>query len=188
MSTDIPQNHPLRQLFHSLVESTFTETRLAQDALSRGIDGYITNLLVEFCNADKISKIKNAEGVGVTTVRDLLYESEVLANACDFRREEEVHKHIGDFTLFFAGVFPEYLKHLKTENMVYHPDHIIDHVKAGKRSYSIVAMHRDSKESALYEGLSSEFELNVLCLNLARKRLDKMADPTYRRAKELIIS
>jgi len=42
-----------------------------------------------------------------------LVESEVLLQAQSIDRERDVHRHIGDFTLFMAGLFPEYLRRLK---------------------------------------------------------------------------
>ncbi len=48
---------------------------------------------------------------------DLLFESEVLLQAQSMDRERDVHQHIGDFTLFMAGLFPEYLRRLKTSRV-----------------------------------------------------------------------
>ena len=152
------------------------------------MDTYVCNLLVDFCNADTIAKIKNTEGKPVTTIRDLLYESEVLYGACSLEDEEKVHKHIGDLTLFISGIFPERLKYLGTKNMIHHPDRIIDHMKAGKRSYAIVAQHRSSNgmpDSSMYTLLSHEFEASVVSLNSVRKKLDQM--PATLETRGLII-
>lgn len=52
-------------------------------------------------------RIGNAGGRRLEEVADMLVESNPLLDAWSFDREREVRKHIGDFTLFFSGLFPE---------------------------------------------------------------------------------
>src|SRR4030095_9922127 len=106
MATSIPPRHPLRQLFSALTEKTFTE-HLGWPDLN--VTTYVTNLLVEFTHTDRLFKVKNRQGEPVDTVVDLLFESEVLLEAQSSDRERAVHQHIGDFTLFMAGLFAGYL-------------------------------------------------------------------------------
>ncbi|GJL85349.1 MAG: hypothetical protein DHS20C02_11240 [Micavibrio sp.] len=173
-----------------MVSNTFYELHEPQVEKLDDLIKYVSNLLVHFCHVDKIEKIKNMQGKPVKTLKDLLHESESLEAPFTFDREEEVHKHIGDYTLFFAGVFPEYLKFLETDNMIHHPDHIIDHVKTGRRSYGLVAEFcgaTGNPDAILYTNLSQHFDINMHCLNLARKRLDEMGTDPYLQAKTLII-
>ena len=53
-------------------------------------------------------------------------------------REREVHQHIGDFTLFMAGLFPEYLRRLKTTGLIYHKDFLVDSI--GSYPVALVAV------------------------------------------------
>jgi hypothetical protein len=39
----------------------------------------------------------------------MLVESNPMLDAPSFEREREVRKHIGDYTLFLTGIFPEYV-------------------------------------------------------------------------------
>src|SRR4051812_25205863 len=65
-------------------------------------------MLTTFCQAEELYKIRNAAGRSLGDVGEMLLESDpVYGPAPSFDREREVRKHIGDYTLFFAGMFPE---------------------------------------------------------------------------------
>ncbi|MGE0276509.1 MAG: hypothetical protein AB7G68_08675 [Nitrospiraceae bacterium] len=188
MGNAIPPNHPLRQLFGTLTEKSFSE-HLGWPDLK--VSDYVSNLLVEFTHTDQLYKIQDKDGNTVDTVVGLLFESEILLDAQSLGREQEVHRHIGDFTLFMAGLFPEYLRRLKSASMIYHKDFLVDYVKTGKRSYGIVATCRASDadlESPLFRKLSENFELCVTALGFVRNDLDRMQDPSYRKVKKLLLN
>mgnify|MGYP005802996499 FL=1 len=188
MGSSIPARHPLRQLFSALTEKTFTE-QLGWPDLN--VTTYVTNLLVDFTHTDQLFKVKNQQGQQVDTVVDLLFESEVLLEAQSLDRERAVHQHIGDFTLFMARLFPEYLRRLKTTGLVYHKDFLVDYVKAGKRSYGIVAQIADQPpqdDRPLFAKLSDNFELCVTGLGFVRSDLDRMQNPAYKQAKDLLLN
>ena len=106
-------------------------------------------------------------------------------------RERDVHRHIGDFTLFMAGLFPEYLRRLKSAGLIYHKDFLVDYVKTGKRSYGIVAqIGRDDAghQPPLFHKLSENFELCVTGLGFVRADLDRMRNPAYQRARDLLLN
>jgi len=158
MGTEVPLQHPLRQLFEALTEKSFTEHLGWADS---NVTDYLSNLLVEFTHTDRLYKIRNQQNRPVDTVADLLFESEVLLEAQSMDRERDVHQHIGDFTLFMAGLFPEYLRRLKTAGLIYHKDFLVDYMKTGKRSYGIVAQIADgpsSENPPLFRKLSDNFE------------------------------
>ena len=170
MGTQVPPRHPLRQLFGALTEKSFTEHLGWPDP---NVTGYVSNLLVDFAHTDR------------------LFESEVLLDAQSMDRERDVHRHIGDFTLFMAGLFPEYLRRLKTAGLIYHKDFLVDYMKTGKRSYGIVAQMADGpsqEEPPLFRKLSDNFELCVAGLGFVRSDLDRMKDPAYRQARNLLLN
>lgn len=188
MRTQIPPQHPLRALFGALTERSFTEHLGWPD---QNVTEYVSNLLVDFTRTDELYRIRNRHGEPVETVVALLFESEVLLEAQSLDRERDVHQHIGDFTLFMAGIFPEYLRRLKTAGLIYHKDFLVDYVKTGKRSYGIVAQMADSSSSdgpPLFKTLSDNFELCVTGLGFVRSDLDRMRDPAYRRARDLLLN
>ena len=186
VETRIPEHHPLRRLFGALTEKSFAETLGWPDV---NITEYVSNLLVEFTHTDKLYKIRNKIGDKVDSVVDMLFESEVLLEANSLDREREVHRHIGDFTLFMAGLFPEYLRRLKSASMNYHKDFLVDYVKTGKRSYGMVARFReDQADGSLFLKLSENFELCVTGLGFVRNDLDHLKDSAYRKAKDLLLN
>jgi hypothetical protein len=188
MGQAISRNHPLRQLFGTLTEKSFTEHLGWPDT---NVTDYLSNLLVEFTHTDQLYKIQDKHGRAIDTVVGLLFESEALLEAHSLGREQEVHRHIGDFTLFMAGLFPEYLRRLKSASMIYHKDFLVDYVKTGKRSYGIVATCSASdaeQDSPLFRKLSENFELCVTGLGFVRSDLDRMQDPAYRKVKKLLLN
>jgi hypothetical protein len=188
MGTLVPARHPLRQLFGALTEKSFTEHLGWPDP---NVTSYVSNLLVDFSRTDQLYKIRNQQDKPVDTVVDLLFESEVLLEAQSLDRERAVHQHIGDFTLFMAGLFPEYLRRLKTASLIYHKDFLVDYVKTGKRSYGIVAQIADNPspdEPPLFKKLSENFELCVTALGFVRSDLDRMRDPAYQKARDLLLN
>jgi hypothetical protein len=192
MESRIPEHHPLRQLFGTLAEKAFTEKLGWPDF---NVSEYVSTLLVDFTRTDHLHRIKNAEGGRVEAVVDLLYESEVTQGARTFEREREVHRHIGDFTLFMAGLFPEYLKRIKTAGLIYHKDFLVDYIKTGKRSYRMAAEFGLEPRSAdeqpsppLFRKLSENFELCVVGLGFIRGDLDRMQDPRYRQARRFLLN
>ncbi len=188
MEHSIPRNHPLRQLFGALTEKSFTE-HLGWPDLN--VTEYVSNLLVEFSHTDQLYKIQNKQGRPVDSVVEMLFESELLLEAHTLDREREVHRHIGDFTLFMAGLFPEYLRRLKTAGLIYHKDFLVDYVKTGKRSYGLVAdygVYDPDQDSPLFRKLSENFELCVTGLGFVRSDLDRMQDPAYRKFKDILLN
>lgn len=192
MESRIPEHHPLRQLFGTLAEKAFTEKLGWPDF---NVSEYVSTLLVDFTHTDQLNRIKNARGERVEAVVDLLYESEVTQGARTFEREREVHRHIGDFTLFMAGLFPEYLKRIRTAGLIYHKDFLVDYIKTGKRSYRMAAEFglepRSTEEQPsppLFRKLSENFELCVVGLGFIRGDLDRMQDQRYHQARRFLLN
>ncbi|MCA9453448.1 MAG: hypothetical protein H6750_08130 [Nitrospiraceae bacterium] len=181
--TQIPEQHPLRQLFGRLTERNFSEALGWPDFQ---VTEYVSNLLLEFIHIDQLSRIKDHEGEPVETVVELLYAAESHNLQSSAEKERDIHRHIGDLTLFLAGLFPEYCKRIKCSGLIHHKDFLVDYVKAGKRSYSIVAAHQDPEGKnppALFQTLSTNFELCVAGLGFVRLDLDRFQDPSLKQAK-----
>src|SRR2546428_4238697 len=130
MESRIPEHHPLRKLFGALAERAFTEKLGWPDF---NVSDYISKLLVEFTRTDHLYRIKSAKGEQLEAVVDLLYESEVTHGSRSFEREREVHRHIGDFTLFMAGLFPPQPRRRKNPRLLFHKDFLLGFINTGKR-------------------------------------------------------
>ena len=182
----VPENHALREFFLVMVEKQYRQEVGLRDG---EISAYVANLLADFCEAGELYKLRDAEGRSLTDVGEMLVEADpVYGPAPSFDRERQVRKHIGDFTLFFTGMFPESLNHHRMRRQ--RLESLVDFVKAGKESYYVVSKFEHfeyAKVAPLFARLSREFERCVYGLNLVKTELDVMQHPIARRANELIM-
>ena len=120
---------------------------------------YVGNLLMDFTSTEQLYRIRDAKGRRLEEVGEMLIESNPLLAASSFDREREVRKHIGDYTLFFTGLFPESLKRPRRSLRL---DYFVDYVKAGKESYDIVSRFDQFEYRRLvplFRRLAENFEL-----------------------------
>ena len=182
----IPETHPLQQLFVELVGRHYAEEIGIRDPQ---IVSYVASLMAEFCDVEQLFKIRNATGQQLSDVGEMLLESDpVFGPAPSFDRERQVRKHIGDYTLFFAGMFPESINHFRLRR--HRLENFIEWMKAGKESYYIVSKFEHfeyTKVAPLFANLSQHFEQCVYGLNLVKNDLEEMQHPIVRRADEILM-
>jgi hypothetical protein len=182
----IPESHPLHQLFQELVGRHYAEEIGIRDPQ---IVAYVSHLLAEFCESDQLFKIHNAADHPITDLGEMLIESDpVYGPAPSFDRERQVRKHIGDFALFFAGMFPESINHFRLRRQ--RLESFVEWMKAGKESYYIVSKFEHfeyAKVAPLFAQLSREFEGCVYGLNMVKNDLEEMQHPIVRRDPELLM-
>jgi len=90
------------------------------------VAAYIGNLLIDFVHVDNLYRSLNYRGKRLEEVGEMLVESNPVLEASSFEREREVRKHIGDYTLFLTGMFPEYVATLPSRGL--RLESIIDYV------------------------------------------------------------
>ncbi len=182
----IPESHPLQELFNDLVARHYAEEIGLRDPQ---LVAYVSHLLCEFCDTDQLHKVRNAAGRALADVGEMLLESDpVYGPAPSFDRERQVRKHIGDYTLFFTGMFPESINHFRLRRS--RLEGFIDWMKAGKESYYIVSkfeFFEYSKVAPLFAKLSEHFEQCVYGLNQVKNELQEMQHPIVRRTDELLM-
>ncbi len=162
----------LLRLFGSLVERAFIQTLGVYEA---SVADYLATVLADFAHVRQMHKIKDLEGRPLEEVAEMLLHADVRLQATSFNREREVHKHIGDFTLFWAGVYPESLPRMQAQTR---RDHLLDYVQQGKNSYAIAASHDYGDyrhEAPTLRKLSDEFELCLYGLHAVRQQMDGLA-------------
>ena len=182
----IPETHPLQQLFVELVGRHYAEEIGIRDPQ---IVSYVASLMAEFCDVEQLFKIRNAVGQPLSDVGEMLLESDpVFGPAPSFDRERQVRKHIGDYTLFFAGMFPESINHFRLRKQ--RLESFVEWMKAGKESYYIVSKFEHfeyAKVAPLFAHLSRDFEGCVYGLNMVKNDLQEMQHPIVRRGGELLM-
>jgi hypothetical protein len=182
----IRESNPLQQLFVELVGRHYAEEIGLRDPQ---IVSYVAHLLAEFCEVEQLYHIRNGAGRTLTDVGEMMMESNpVFGPAPSFDRERQVRKHIGDYTLFFTGMFPESINQLRLRRN--RLDNFLDWMKAGKESYYIVSKFdcfEYTKVAPLFASLSSNFEQCVYGLNRVKNELQEMQHPIIRRANEIVM-
>lgn len=144
----------LAHFFRTLVHEAFDVTGLRED---RDVETYLVALLQRFMHTDRVFGIRDAFGRRLSTVTEMLAEGDLRMNADSFERERQVHRHIGDFLLFWSGLYPSFLRQIRQTGL----DVLCDYVRQGKESYSIAASFDYppyQEESRTLRKLSEGFE------------------------------
>jgi hypothetical protein len=156
----------LLHYYSGLVEYAF-ETRLG--VADPELVDYLSQLLTRFVRMDSIYRVRGLSGQRLGEVTTMLAEAEQRVG--EARRE--VHRHIGDFTLFWSGVYPEALAKLQAS---LRQDALVSYAQHGKRAYYIASTIPTGEEepaNAVLERLSHEFELCAYGLGEVRREWER---------------
>jgi hypothetical protein len=167
----IPQESSLRQLFHEVVFDCY-ESRLGMH--DKEISTYVADMLTEFCRAENVYRIRDARGKPLQAIGEMLVASDpVHGTASSFGEEREVRKHIGDYTLFFTGMYPDSIRRSRPQP----GESYFELVRAGKESYYIVSqfdLFEYAEEAPFFARLADSFESCIYGLTLVRGELDRL--------------
>ena len=133
---------------------------------------YLSDLLLRFVRVDSLHRVRRSNGRPATEVFEMLCEAEKRIGLA----RREVHRHIGDFTLFWSGMYPESLRPMKASPM---NDGFLHYCQQGKRAYAIAAEIEGGEDrpscDLLYQ-LSEQFELCAYGLREVRREWEENAD------------
>ncbi len=161
MSQIFTNEGDLRKLFAADVEGVFQIELGVADPL---LLDYIIELLMRFVRMEAVLPIRNTEGRRLEEVAEMLIEAEERTA----KPRREIYRHIGDYALFTAGVYPESLRALQKPSR---RDHLLDYIEQGKRGYSIASTYGKDpfkEEAPILRRLSHDFELCTYGLNRVR--------------------
>jgi hypothetical protein len=159
------RTHRLRDFFGGIAEQTF-EARLG--IADPPLVDYLVELLVRFVRTDTVYSTRGEYGERLVEVADMVLEAESRVGEA----KREVHRQIGDFTLFWAGVYPEALHHLRAAGR---KDRFVDYREQGKLAYRIaseIPAGKDSENEVL-ERLSEDFDMCLYGLGHVRKEWEQ---------------
>ena len=166
MMSNIPSSHPLRRWFQGIVEQAlYTDVGICQPRLA----DYLTELLTGFLHVDQIYMYRNAQGKRLYEIGEMLARAGESGELDVDRQRRKVHLHVGDFALFWSGLYPEILLKRHGRHGSESLTHYIDH---GKRAYWIASeLSRDEDEPppTLLRRLSADFEYCVYGLAVVRQ-------------------
>lgn len=168
-----PLEHPLRRMFAGLAEHAFfSHLGVADPPL---ID-YLSALLTRFVHHDDVYRLRGRAGQPLTELAEMVIEAEQLPVGGTTRRE--YYRHIGDFALFWTGLFPEAVERLRSRVC---KDSLVSYTAQGKRGYLITSRmeeeQRHDAEADLFRRLSEQFEVCAMGLRKVRDELDELRTP-----------
>lgn len=133
---------------------------------------YVNDLMMRFVRIESLHNVRRSNGRPVTEVFQMLCEAEKRIGLA----RREVHRHIGDFTLFWSGMYPESLRREKPDSKA---DWFKDYCRQGKRAYAIAAQiegGEDRPSCDLLNRLSEQFELCAYGLREVRREIEDHKD------------
>ena len=173
--SDASRSGVLARFFFGVCEYVF-EGRLG--VADPPLIDYLSNLMIRFARLDTVHRVRNLAGRPVLEVADMLAEAESRIGLA----RRDVHRHIGDVTLFWTGVYPETLQKLRA---VEKKDFFVDYCNQGKRAYYIAStIDTDREEDApneLLQRLSHQFEMCAYGLGEVRREWERTGDDETRR-------
>ena len=164
------QSHPLEPFFQQVVRNSYEGKLGLHDP---DMTGYVAHLLCEFSESENLYKVRDEAGRPVEELNEMLLASDpVNGPAPSFDAERALRKHIGDYTLFVAGMYPEAAN--SNRRLRHHYPSLEELIRAGKESYYIVSqfnLFEYEQEAPLFARLAERFERCILGLTLVREEL-----------------
>lgn len=154
----------LRRFFHWLTLRTFQDLQIRD----RELADYMSDMLSRFVRTDRLYKIRGAQGKPLESVVEMLLEIEKFSS--EFLWERDLLQHTGDYILFMAGLFREYVES---------HGFLSYYMEEGPRAYRRVwEMEQElfRPSAHLFERLWRSFEFNAGALHYMRKTF--FHDPT----------
>ncbi len=162
---------PIKRFFSGLAEFTFHSQLGVTDP---PLVDYVSDLLTRFVRNDAIYQVRDGKGRPLLQVTEMLLEAQNrVGNA-----RRDAHRHIGDYTLFWSGLYPESLQQRQAAASM---DHLIDYCEQGKRAYWIASTietdeDEENASSEVLERLSCRFELCAYGLREIRREWESRED------------
>jgi hypothetical protein len=160
---------PLSQLFHQVVVQCYGEIGLHDSSVA----DYVADMLTEFTSTDSLYRYRDSQGRPLEVSGMILRSDPIYGTARSFDAERETRKHIGDYALFHAGMYPE----LMTIGREVDGQRYLQMVQVGKDSYHVVSqfnVFEHAAQAPLFSRLAETFELCVFGLTGVRSVLESL--------------
>jgi hypothetical protein len=164
------QTHPLEPFFQQAVRNSYEGKLGLHDP---DVTGYVARLLCEFSDVRNLYVLRDGSGHPIEELEQMEHAADPInGSAPSFDAERALRKHIGDYALFVAGMYPEAAG--PRRRVRHNSPSIGELIRAGKESYYIVSqfnLFEYEKEAPLFARLSGNFERWLLGLTLVRDEL-----------------
>jgi hypothetical protein len=165
------QGHPLEPFFHHAVRNSY-EGKLGLN--DPEVTGYVAQMLCEFSASENLYKMRDEAGRPIEDLAEMILAADPVNGAApSFDAERAARKHIGDYALFVAGMYPRAMD-TNRGRRTHHPS-LAELIHAGKESYFIVSqfnLFEYEHEAPLFARLSDRFERCILGLTLVREEME----------------
>lgn len=154
----------LRRFFDRAIRASFQDLALRDDPAT----GYLADLLTRFARTDQLYP-RGRSVPRLETVVDMLLDAQAVWQEATPHWEPEhevtIQRHIGDYTLFMTGIFPEHVE--RTASAGYY-------ILRGKRAYRFVWEHDRASTAGrstapVFRMLAERFESYARALDYARR-------------------
>lgn len=152
----------VRRFFAGVTEFVF-HTRLG--VTDPPMVDYVTELLTRFLHSENLYAVRGTRGERLTQVADMLEEATHRQGPA----KRQLHRHIGDFTLFWTGLYPEVADRMQQSSG---KDRLLDYRDQGKKNYliaSTIPVEREQAPSEVLERLSDCFDICTYGLQEVRR-------------------
>jgi len=164
------QTHPLEPFFQQAVRNSYEGKLGLHDP---DVTSYVARLLCDFSDAGNLYRMRDGSGRPIDRLEEMERAADpVNGDAPSFDAERALRKHIGDYALFVAGMYPEAAG--SRQHRRHHSPSIAELIRVGKESYFIVSqfnLFEYEKDAPLFARLSDKFERWLLGLTLVREEL-----------------
>lgn len=160
-----------RFYFYILVRNVFRRS----DIQERVVADYVAELLTEFALAERSRCLMP----GQLNPLDYFFEMLGALNTADDRTSFYIRVHMGNYSLFLAGVFPDRIR-FRAEQRGF-PD-LKYYEAVGRTQYRVASDHRLAQRydlTQVFSTLSERFGATRLALNDIAERLFSLGDPDY---------
>ena len=161
----------LRRLFGGIVEQTF----IADVGIcAPSVTDYLAGLLAEFIHVDQIYRMHTVDGEAIREISRVQADADLGVAVDAAVRERLIQRYIGDFALFWTGLYPETLRPRRHFGV----DRLREYVLQGKRGYELaseLSCPDDIPPRMLLHELSLHFESCVQGLHLVRENWEQLS-------------
>jgi hypothetical protein len=135
--------------------------------------GYVGDLLIRFTKTDAMHRMRQLQGKTAVEMVGMLAKAQQRIGMA----KREVHRHIGDFTLFWTGLYPEALRESAGPGQ---RDQFASFCHQGKRAYEIASEIEPDSEmltsSSLVKRMSAQLEMCAYGLREVRRQWESPDD------------
>lgn len=160
-----------RFYFYILVRQVFRRSGIDD----RAVADYVAEVLTEFARAERARCVVP----GGPTPLDYFFEMLAALQTADARTSFFIRAHIGNYSLFLSGVFPERIR-FRAEARGFPSVKYYDAL--GRTHYRAASDHRLAQRyevAGIFQTLADRFETTRLALNDMADRLFSIGDPDY---------